>query len=299
MVTFVYSPEYYCDIGPHVFPVVKFRMLYERIKTDPAFAKARFLTPGPASVEDLYLVHTKEYLRDLFSYKHTARTCSSELPISQQIVNAYIVGTGGTILAAESALEGKNAGMNLTGGFHHAFADHAEGFCYINDVAVAIRKLQRQKKIQRALVVDCDLHQGNGTAHIFRGDSSVFTFSIHQEDLYPVKQRSSLDIGLPNYTGDKEYLAHLEQHVPRIMDEFRPDLVFYLAGADPYEGDQLGSLRLSMKGLRQRDELVIKACAARHLPVCVLVAGGYAFHTEDTIQIHYNTCRVLMEVFGE
>jgi acetoin utilization deacetylase AcuC-like enzyme len=188
--------------------------------------------------------------------------------------------------------------MNLTGGFHHAFPDHAEGFCYVNDVAVAIRKLQLERRIKRALVVDCDLHQGNGTAYIFRGDPDVFTFSIHQEKLYPVKQRSSLDIGLPNLAGDAEYFGHLERHVPRIMEEFRPDIVFYLAGADPYEGDQLGSLRLTMKGLRRRDELVFKECAGRAVPICVVVAGGYAFHAEDTIQIHCNTCKALMEHFG-
>ena len=321
MVTFVYSPEYYCDIGPHVFPVVKFRLLYERIKDDPAFARARFLSPTPVSAEDLHLVHTKEYIRDILSYRHTELTQSSELPISKQIIGSYLIGTGGTLLAAEEALlvaqppsavqnrrgdgasEGGratrlNAGMNLTGGFHHAFPDHAEGFCYVNDVAIAIRKLQLERKIKRAFVVDCDLHQGNGTAYIFQDEPEVFTFSIHQEDLYPFKQRSSLDIGLPDLTGDQEYLAHLERHVPRVMEEFRPDIVFYLAGADPYEGDQLGSLRLTMKGLRRRDELVFKECAGRGVPVCVVVAGGYAFHAEDTIRIHCNTGRALMESFG-
>jgi acetoin utilization deacetylase AcuC-like enzyme len=309
MVTFVYSPEYYCDIGQHVFPVLKFRLLYERIKDDPAFAGARFVSPSPASIEDLRLVHTEQYIKDILAFRHTKSTRNSELPISEQIINAYVVGTGGTICAAEAACPGSekegsrpaprvNAGMNLTGGFHHAFSDHAEGFCYVNDIAVAIRKLQREKKIKRAFVVDCDLHQGNGTAHIFRGDPNVFTFSIHQENLYPLKQKSTLDIGLPNHTSDREYLAHLESHVPRIMAEFRPDIVFYLAGADPYEGDQLGSLRLTMKGLQRRDELVFRECKAHGMPVCVVVAGGYAFHTEDTIQIHYNTCCALMNAFG-
>ena len=303
MVTFVYSPEDYCDIGQHVFPVEKFRLLYERLKGDPAFAQARFLAPTPVSREDLRLVHTKEYIDDIFSYRHTELTGDSELPISEQIINAYVIGAGGTILAAAEALasSGKGkaaAGMNLTGGFHHAFADHAEGFCYINDVAVAIRKLQFEGKIKRAFVVDCDLHQGNGTAHIFRSDPSVFTFSIHQEDLYPHKQKSTLDIGLANDTGDEEYLGLLERHVPGIMDKFKPDLVFYLAGADPYEDDQLGSLRLTMKGLRQRDEIVFGACARQAVPVCVVVAGGYALHTQDTIEIHANTCRALVETFG-
>jgi len=321
MVTFVYSPLYYCDIGQHVFPVEKFRLLYERLKADPAFANARFLAPPPTSPEDLRLVHTKEYIDDILSYRHTKLTRDSELPISEQIINAYIIGTGGTILAAGAALglpdargrdapSGRlyrnpcapgsvNAGMNLTGGFHHAFPDHAEGFCYINDVAVAIRKLQLEQKIKRAFVVDCDLHQGNGTAYIFRNDADVFTFSIHQENLYPRKQKSTLDIGLANHTGDEEYLGLLERHVPGIMERFKPDIVFYLAGADPYEGDQLGSLRLTMKGLRRRDELVFRECAKHAVPVCVVVAGGYAFRTEDTIEIHVNTCRALMDFFGK
>ncbi len=303
MVTFVYSPAYYCDIGRHVFPTVKFQLLYDRIRRDPLFAQARFLTPGPVSVEDLCLVHTRDYVRDILSHRHTELTRNSELPISDQIINSYLVGTGGTILAAEQAIAFSQtarvgAGMNLTGGFHHAFPDRAEGFCYINDVAVAVRKLQFEKKIARAFIVDCDLHQGNGTAYIFRNDPGVFTFSIHQENIYPFKQKSGLDVGLAEGAEDAEYLAHLEEHVPRIMQDFRPDIVFYLAGADPYEGDQLGSLRLTMRGLRRRDDVVLRECAARRVPVCVVVAGGYAFHTEDTIQIHYNTCRALLDAFG-
>jgi len=304
MVTFVYSPEYYCDIGQHVFPVEKFRLLYERLRGDPALAGARFMSPTPVSFEDLRLVHTKEYIDDMLSYQRTGLTRDSELPISEQIIKAYTIGTGGTILAAEESLAAArhgcvNAGMNLTGGFHHAFPDHAEGFCYVNDVAVAIRKLQLEQKVKRAFVVDCDLHQGNGTAYIFRGDPDVFTFSIHQENLYPRKQKSKLDIGLADHTGDEEYLGLLQRHVPRIMEEFKPDIVFYLAGADPYEGDQLGSLRLTMKGLRKRDEIVFRECAKHGVPVCVVVAGGYAFHTEDTIEIHVNTCRALMDIFAE
>ena len=261
------------------------------------------MPPTPVTPDDLRLVHTKEYIQDILAYRHTERTRDSELPISEQIINAYIIGTGGTILAAEEALasssgDKSSGGMNLTGGFHHAFPDHAEGFCYINDVAVAIRKLQLEQKIKRAFVVDCDLHQGNGTAYIFRNDPDVFTFSIHQENLYPRKQKSTLDIGLADHTGDEEYLGLLERHVPGIMERFKPDIVFYLAGADPYEGDQLGSLRLTRKGLKKRDEIVFGECVKHGVPVCVLVAGGYAFHTEDTIEIHVNTCRALMDIFG-
>ncbi|MEW6359548.1 MAG: histone deacetylase [Planctomycetota bacterium] len=299
MPTFVYSPAYYCDIGRHVFPVAKYRMLHTLLLKDPLFAEIKFLEPAAVNKADLALVHTPQYIDDLLNCRWTTRTKTSELPISKQIVDAYLLGAGGTLLAARSALESGGAAMNLTGGFHHCFPDHAEGFCYVNDVAIAIRRLQSDNKIRKAVVIDCDLHQGNGTAFIFHGDKSVFTFSIHQEHLYPVKEESDLDIGLPDLTRDETYLGHLEDHVPKILDEFKPDLAFYLAGADPFEGDQLGNLRLTIHGLGKRDHFVLQHCARRAVPVAVLAAGGYAVHTDDTIQIHYNTCRALLDVFDE
>lgn len=298
MLTFVYSPAYYCDIGRHVFPVMKFGLLYHRLKSDARFAGAPFLEPAPVTKADLELVHTPRYIDDILHCRVTTRTVTSELPMSKQIIDAYLIGTGGTLLAARSALEHGGAAMNLTGGFHHSFPDHAEGFCYVNDVAIAIKKLQSERAIERAVVIDCDLHQGNGTAFIFRGDDSVFTFSIHQEHLYPIKEESDLDIGLPNLVDDGEYLRRLNKHLPGILNEFRPQVAFYLAGADPYKEDLLGSLRLTMAGLRQRDELVAGECAKRAIPLAVVVAGGYAEKTEDTIEIHYNTCRVLLDRFG-
>jgi acetoin utilization deacetylase AcuC-like enzyme len=188
----------------------------------------------------------------------------------------------------------RGAGINVGGGFHHAYADMASGFCYINDLAVAIRVLQRDGLVRRAAVVDCDLHQGNGTAVIFQGDPDVFTFSIHQENLYPVKERSDLDIGLDDFTEDEEYLVRLEGALPRVLDEHRPEIVLYQAGADPYREDQLGSLRLTVQGLERRDRLVLEGCARRDIPSVVTLGGGYARKVSDTIAIHHQTCRVAM-----
>jgi acetoin utilization deacetylase AcuC-like enzyme len=287
---FVYSDEIYADIGEHVFPIEKYGLVRQRLIDERALTADDFIEPPMATVDDLLLVHTKAYVRDFMSMLLTERTIRSELPLTEDIRNSYLLGTGGTILACQKALDCRVA-VNLSGGFHHAFPDHAEGFCYTNDVAIAIRRLQRDNRVRRALVVDCDLHQGNGTAYIFRTDFGVFTFSMHQENNYPVKQKSDLDIGLADRTDDATYLAHLREHVPRIISDFAPEFVIYLAGADPYQYDQLGGLNLTMDGLRQRDEFVIGECVERNIPVAVLLAGGYAINTDDTVTIHCNTCK--------
>jgi acetoin utilization deacetylase AcuC-like enzyme len=289
----VYSSRYYSDIGPHVFPVEKYGLLYERLLRGGDLEASQVLEPGPATREDLLLVHSPAYLKDLEQLRWTRRTSFSELPLTEEIVRAYILAAGGTTLAAREALR-RGVGINLGGGFHHAFADMASGFCYINDIAVGIRVMQRDGLLARAAVVDCDLHQGNGTAVIFQGDPAVFTFSIHQENLYPVKERSDLDIGLDDFTGDEEYLALLEGALPRILDGHRPELVVYQAGADPYEDDQLGSLRLTVAGLERRDRMVLEGCSRRGIPVVVTLGGGYARRVSDTVQIHYQTCRVAL-----
>lgn len=218
----------------------------------------------------------------------------SELPLNREIRDFFLLATGGSILAAEEALN-RGKAINLNGGFHHAFPDHAEGFCYLNDPAVAIRKLKAGKKIKRAAVIDCDLHQGNGTALIFRRDPDVFTYSIHQENLYPVKQKSDLDVGLPDDAGDITYLDHLKLEVPAIYDRHQPELICYVAGADPFAGDQLGTLELTKEGLRRRDEIVIGEAASRGIPIFIVLAGGYAIKTEDVVDIHYQTAQVLAE----
>jgi len=291
-IVFVYSDRIYADIGDHVFPIEKYGLVRQRLIEEGILTADDFIEPEMATDEDLLLVHTKEYVHDLMSMLWTERTYASELPLTEEIRDSYLLGTGGTILACQRALECRVA-VNLSGGFHHAFPDHAEGFCYTNDVAIAIRHLQRDNyTVRRFLVVDCDLHQGNGTAYIFRADHDVFTFSIHQENIYPVKQKSDLDIGLADGTDDATYLAHLHKHVPRIMSDFAPEFVIYLAGADPYKYDQLGGLSLTMDGLQRRDEFVIGECVRRNIPVAVLLAGGYAVNTDDTVTIHCNTCKV-------
>ena len=294
MLKFIFSEKYYADIGVHVFPVKKYLLIRQKLVAEGIIIEQDIIEPKVASVNDLRLVHTQKYIGDLLGLRWTPSIMRSELPISQEIVDAYLLATSGTILAAERAMEDGIA-VNIGGGFHHAFPDHAEGFCYLNDIAIAIRRLQQEKTIRKAAVVDCDLHQGNGTAYIFQNDPSVFTFSIHQENNYPLKQRSDLDIGLDDYTDDDEYMRHIQRVVPQILDEFQPDFLLYAAGADPYIDDQLGGLSLSIDGLKQRDKFVIGECIERGIPIAIVLAGGYAVKTEDTVQIHCNTCKIALE----
>ncbi len=291
---FIFHEGYYADIGTHVLQAGKYQKTHARLRR-AGLPDSAFLVPRGATQEELALVHTPEYLADLRSGVQTARTAPSELPISKQIVDASFLATGGTILAASEALKRSRA-LNLTGGFHHAFADQAEGFCYVNDLAVAVRVLMKEGVIESAAVIDCDLHQGNGTAVIFRREEAVFTFSIHQENIYPQKKRSDLDIGLYDLATEDEYLPHLEKHIPRILDEHKPDLVMYQAGADAYAGDQLGTLKLSKEGLRRRDAYVLGECRAREIPVAGTLGGGYALNPADTVDIHVQTAMCFWEV---
>ncbi|MDA0999170.1 MAG: histone deacetylase [bacterium] len=293
MPCFVYHPDYFADIGTHVLQAHKYRKTYERLR-EAGVPESEFAEPRAATPEELCLVHAREYIGDLERAVHTARTLPSELPLTEEIACASFLATGGTIQAAREALSSGRA-MNLTGGFHHAFPDRAEGFCYINDLAVAVRTLQSEGLIRRAAVIDCDLHQGNGTAFIFRGEESVFTFSIHQENIYPLKRKSDLDIGLSDLTDDAIYLPHIRKHVPWILENHKPDLVIYQAGADPFAGDQLGSLKLSKKGLRERDEIVLGECRQRGIPVAGTLGGGYAANPEDTVDIHFQSAMAFWE----
>jgi len=285
---FVYSPLYQADIGIHVFPIQKYYLVAQALRERHHIPDAAFIEPAAARPEQLLLVHTQKYLDDLHHLRWTPRTLFSELPLTREIVDMSILACGGTIRAAESALE-HGAAVHIGGGFHHAFAEKAEGFCYLNDLAVAVRAMQAEKKIRKALVIDCDLHQGNGTAKIFQRDPTVFTFSIHQWELYPAKEESDLDVHLKNGIQDKEYLQHLHEHVPRILDEFRPELILYQAGADPYEYDQLGDLRLTMPGLAERDRHILQSAKERNIPIAITLGGGYAYDTTDTVAIHVNT----------
>jgi len=295
-VKLVYSDGYDLNLGNHVFPSVKYRLVKEKLLREQIVEPEDFVEPPLASDDDIALVHHREYLRKLqtgkLSYLEVMRL---EIPYSPELIRAVWLSAGGSILAGRLALE-DGVAVNVGGGFHHAYPDHGEGFCVLNDFAVAIRRLQKEGSIARAMTVDCDVHQGNGTAAIFGGDHSVFTLSIHQENNYPYpKPPSSLDINLADGVGDEEYLRELDQGLDRAFAEFTPDLIFYIAGADPYRDDQLGGLKLSLEGLEKRDRSVFERARAKSIPVAVALAGGYARRLEDTIQIHSNTIRVAKE----
>ena len=292
----VYSDQYDLNLGDHVFPSVKYKLTKERLLHDGVAKAEDFVEPEPVSDEDVALVHHREYIRKLktgtLSHVEILRL---EIPYSPELVRAVWMSAGGSILAGRLALE-DGAGVNLGGGFHHAFADHGEGFCVLHDVAIAIRRLQKDRAIERAMTVDCDVHDGNGTADIFAADATVYTLSIHQLNNYPVpKPPSNLDINLADGVEDEEYLAELEHGLDHALREFQPDILYYVAGADPYREDQLGGLKLTLHGLEQRDRLVFRKARAKSIPVVVTLAGGYARHVEDTVRIHATTVRVAME----
>ena len=284
----VHSPRYHIDIGSHVFPTRKYSLLHDRIRASSM--EANVVEPQAATWQQLATVHSGEYLTKLqsgtFEWNELALL---EVPWSPEVVEGFRLMTGGTIDAAYFAHETGRPGFHIGGGFHHAFASHGEGFCLFNDVAIAIRLLLGNGVLERAAVIDLDVHHGNGTAFIFESDPRVFTFSMHQEHNYPVhKPRGSLDVGLADGTGDDAYLARLHASLPEVM-AFAPQIVFYLAGADPFEDDQLGGLALTKSGLRQRDRVVLDACGTLGVPVVILLAGGYARRIEDTVDIHYAT----------
>jgi acetoin utilization deacetylase AcuC-like enzyme len=289
---FVYSSGYDMDLGPHVFPSVKFGFLYSRLVENSKFKKHRFEEPEPLDPALAALVHTRPYLSDLTSLTMSSRLNRSELPLNREIVEAFFLACGGTVLASRLAME-HGRGMNLSGGFHHSYHDHAEGFCYLNDVAIAIRVLQKERLIQNALVIDLDVHQGNGTARIFQKDDSIFTFSMHEQNNYPVKEVSDLDIGLETGCRDEEYLTLLSQALRQIGERFKPDIIYYLAGVDPYEHDRLGGLSITRKGMAERDRVVRDFMPG--VPLVTLLAGGYAENTLETIDLHFQTCEVLAE----
>jgi acetoin utilization deacetylase AcuC-like enzyme len=291
---FIYSDNYNIPLQGHVFPAIKFSLIYKKLKEDPRFENHKFIEPVPATIDQLKLVHDKEYLNDLIYLRFSKRVYRSELPLNKEIIDAFFLATGGTILAAELALDAGRA-MNLSGGFHHAFADHAEGFCYINDVAVAIRVLQKEKKISKALVIDLDVHQGNGISKIFQKDKKVFTFSMHEEKNYPIKEKSSLDVGLETGIKDEEYLNLLEKSLAYIKKNFNPDIIFYVAGVDPYEMDRLGGLSITKEGLKKRDIMVRDFMPDK--PIVIVLAGGYAMNTEDTVNLHVQTAEVMAELY--
>jgi acetoin utilization deacetylase AcuC-like enzyme len=323
----IYSDDYFLPIGMHVFPAEKYRRIYERLLATEVAELTDFVTPQPASDQDVLLAHTPQYVHKLKTGTLSAlEELQMEIPYSPELVRAYWLAAGGSTLAADHALKDRVA-VNIGGGFHHAFPDHGEGFCMIHDVAVAIRRMQRDDKIRTAMTVDCDVHQGNGTAAIFAGArvpgaplpsaaasrltpsrpakirnahaGDVFTISLHQENNYPAsKPPSSIDVDLPDGIGDDDYLAWLDNALSAGLRQFEPELICYIAGADPYCEDQLGGLALTIEGLKRRDELMFRVARARDIPVMVTFAGGYARRVEDTVTIHCNTVIAAAEVFG-
>jgi acetoin utilization deacetylase AcuC-like enzyme len=319
----VYSDGYDLNLGSHVFPAVKYKRIREKCLAEGIAGPEDFIEPQPAPDEDVLRVHTQEWVRKLKGGRLSPwEVMRLEVPYSAQLVSAFWLSAGGSTLAARRALT-DGCAFNFGGGFHHAFPDHGEGFCALNDVAVALRALQAARAIETALVVDLDVHHGNGTAAIFAADPSVFTLSMHQENNYPMpKPPSDIDVGIDDFTGDEEYLRLLRAALDRAFDRFAkdkpkrvpggrghraeqvtrggdlPDLIYYLAGADPYKEDQLGGLALTLEGLKERDRLVLEAARTRGIPVAITFAGGYARRVADTVQIHTNTILSARELFG-
>jgi acetoin utilization deacetylase AcuC-like enzyme len=324
----IYSDAYYLPIGKHVFPAEKYRRVRDWLIATGVAEASDFLEPQPATDQDILLVHKPEYVHKLRTGTLSAREeMEMEIPYSPDLVNAFWLAAGGSILAARQALKDRVC-ISIGGGFHHAHPDHGEGFCMIHDVAIAIRRLQRDNQIRTAMTVDCDVHQGNGTAAIFAGTRTesvplpsvsastlnqnwaaktrmrgahagdVFTISLHQHNNYPLyKPPSSIDVDLPDGIGDDDYLAWLDNALSSGLRQFEPDLICYIAGADPYREDQLGGLDLTVEGLKRRDELVFRVARAQNIPVMVTYAGGYALNVEDTVTIHSNTVIAAKEIF--
>jgi acetoin utilization deacetylase AcuC-like enzyme len=324
----IYSDDYFLPIGAHVFPAEKYRRIHDQLIATQVAEASDFVTPQLASDQDILLVHTPQYVQKLKTGTLSrSEEMQMEIPYSPELVRAFWLAAGGSILAAQHALQDRVA-FNIGGGFHHAFADHGEGFCMIHDVAVAIRRMQRDDKIRTAMTVDCDVHHGNGTAAIFAGTRTpsvplpstaastvasaaagkmrhahagqVFTISLHQQNNYPAwKPHSSIDVDLPDGIGDDDYLAWLDNALSSGLRQFEPELICFIAGADPYREDQLGGLALTLDGLKRRDELVFRVAQARNIPVMVTYAGGYARKVEDTVTIHCNSVIAANEVFAK
>ncbi len=291
----IYSPKYGVDVGEHVFATEKFEGLYRKGLEEGLFRLEDVIEPTLPPPVDFEGFFSDEYLEDLLKARHTSRTFLSELPVKKDIIESQLISAYGTYLAGKWALE-EGRCFHIGGGFHHAYPDHAEGFCYVNDLAYALWRLKKEGSLHQAVVIDCDLHQGNGTAFYFQNDPSIFTFSIHQEWNYPMpKEHSDLDVGLINGVSDGEYLTHLQSALQTIFQSITPELILYQAGVDPYEQDQLGGLRLTKEGLRRRDELVIGECFQRKIPVATTLGGGYPPSLSTLVELHFQTLEIAIK----
>ncbi len=288
-----YHPSYQVSLPEgHPFPMSKYLLLRDLLLAEGTLNPGDLLLPEPIDNHSLELVHSREYLHKLEnSLLSSAEQRRLGLPWSEALWQRSRLASAGTLLAARAALQEGIAG-NLAGGTHHAFSDHGEGFCVLNDVAIAIRRLQAERLIERAAVIDLDVHQGNGTAAIFDDDEDVVTFSMHGERNYPsVKMRSTLDVALADGTGDSEYLDTLQQHLPTVLGVTNPGMVFYLAGVDVAAGDRYGKLALTEEGIRRRDRCVIEAVRGRGIPLTIVLGGGYAPTRARTAELHASVFR--------
>lgn len=293
-----YSDRYLVPLLPtHPFPMQKYRLVRNRLLEEGSLTHWHLIEPTLATDEDILLVHERDYwFRCKRGELSAAEMRRIGFPWSMGLVHRSQASVQGTLIAAKNALR-DGVASNLAGGTHHAYPDHGEGYCVLNDIAIATRVLQRDHSVRRIAIIDCDVHQGNGTAAIFQGDESVFTFSMHGEKNFPLrKERSTVDVNLPDGTGDKEYLELLAQYVPSILREFQPEFVFYQAGVDPHERDRLGKLKLTHAGLKQRDEFVIGICRRAGIPVVTMMGGGYGKDINDTVEGHCNTVRVALSL---
>lgn len=296
-----WSSEQYAIVLPdgHRFPMAKYALLRQGVLAAGLVRPEHLHDPLRAAPEDLLRVHTPEYVQQVSNGTlPPAEQRRIGLPWSPAFVERAWRVVRGTIEASDAALR-DGVAMNLAGGTHHAFPDRGEGFCTFNDVAIAVRRLQHLGRIRRAAIVDLDVHQGNGTHACFATDASVFTFSMHGAKNFPFhKVPGSLDVDLEDGTGDEPYLALLAEHLPRVLHAARADLVIYLAGADPHEGDRLGRLKLTFDGLRRRDQMVLQTCREIGMPVCITIAGGYGRRVEDTVAVHLGTVAVASAFAG-
>ena len=298
-----YHPGYVTDIGAaHRFPMQKYHLVYERLLAERTLTPEQVVAPAPVTTEDLLLVHTQDYVARFLEGRMTDREMRAlGFPWSAGLARRAQLAVNGTIMASNLAWH-EGLAANLAGGSHHSFADRGEGFSVFNDIAVAIRVMQRDQGLARAAVIDCDVHQGNGTATIFADDPGVYTCSLHGEKNYPFeKPPSDLDVALPDGTGDAEYLAALDDALETVQEEFGPQMVWYLGGVDPYEGDRLGRLSLSIRGLWRRDIRVLSFFCDVDVPVVTTMGGGYAPRIEAIVEAHCQTvraaCRLSAGVF--
>lgn len=299
MLKIAWSPIYAHPLPEgHRFPMLKYELLPEQLLYEGTATNSNFFTPSPASTATILSTHTESYwkkLQNLALDRHEIR--KTGFPLSAELVEREITILQGSVEGALYALE-YGVAMNIAGGTHHAFTDRGEGFCLLNDIAVAANYLLQNTHIKKVLVIDLDVHQGNGTAQIFRDNSQVFTFSMHGEHNYPMhKEKSDWDIGLPDGTDDTHYLQLLRNALPRLLDEVAPDFVFFQSGVDILATDKLGKLKVSREGCKQRDKLVLEMCKKNHIPVACSMGGGYSEKITDIVEAHANTYRLAQEIF--